>query len=102
LLAKEVEVTPAAGYARAKLDGLAPATWYRYAFFSEDGTQRSALGKFRTAFPDGWHEPLLVAATSCCNFKFAPYLALDQMAKQNPDVFCHLGDIGYFDAATNG
>ncbi|MBX5482132.1 MAG: alkaline phosphatase D family protein [Myxococcaceae bacterium] len=103
ILVHELPVEPAArGYAHVPVSGLAPATWYRYAFFVEaDGAfiGRTVVGRFRTAFPDDWDWPLTVAATTCTNFKFAPYVALQAMAEEPADLFLHLGDMSYNDGA---
>jgi alkaline phosphatase D len=100
-LAKDVTLTPdAKGYVRTNIDGLAPATWYDYGFFDEALGQRTALGRFRTAYPDDWKEPMLFAASACTNRRMQPWVALSATATQNPDLFLHLGDISYNDSAT--
>lgn len=99
-LAHESSPTAAAyGTVHAPVRGLAPATWYHYGFFDEDLARRSPLGRFRTAFPFDWKEPLRLGATSCTNFRMAPYVALSATAKEEPDLFVHLGDISYNDPA---
>lgn len=87
------------GFVHAPVDGLAPATWYDYGFFDEGMAQRSALGRFRTAYPDDWREPLLVGASACTHRRMQPWVALSAIARQNVDLFVHLGDISYNDAA---
>ncbi len=100
-LAKDVDVSPdAAGYLKVPVDGLAPATWYRYGFFHPSLSQRSLLGRFRTAFPDDWREPITLGGSACTNFRMQPYRALRYMARQPLDAFVHLGDISYNDSAS--
>ena len=79
--------------------GLAPATWYRYAFFSQDAKRRSPIGKVRTAFPDDWNEPLTVGATSCASYRYRPFKPLVTLSQQPMDLWLHLGDIAYNDGA---
>ncbi len=101
-LVREVAVTPNAdGYLRVAVGSLAPATWYRYGFFREGFGSRSGLGRFRTAWPDDWAEPLSVGASACTNFNFMPYGALSLTARQPIDLFLHLGDISYNDGSTS-
>jgi alkaline phosphatase D len=90
-----------AGYLKASVDGLAPATWYRFGFFSSDMTARAIYGRFRTAYPDDWNEPLMIGASTCTNFKNMPYETLKAMAKEPIDLFVHLGDMTYTDGAQN-
>lgn len=89
----------AAGYVKVPVDGLAPATRYRYGFFSPDFTARAELGAFRTAWPSDWAEPLTFGATSCTHFKFMPYTSLQLAARLPLDLFLHLGDLSYNDGA---
>jgi len=83
--------------------GMAPATWYHYAFFVVDGdgnkTARSVIGRVRTAFPDEWLHPITIAAATCTNAEHQPWTALSTMANEEFDVFCHLGDMSYNDGA---
>lgn len=100
-LVKELTVSSDAnGYLRTRIDGLAPATWYRYGIFTPDLSARAVLGRFRTAFPADWEYPLVLGATACTNFSFMPYVALELAAKQNLDLFVHLGDMSYNDGST--
>ena len=73
---RTVDVPVDSGDLKLTVEGLAPATWYRYAFFSSDLTRRSPIGKVRTAFPDDWNEPLTVGATSCASYRYRPFKAL--------------------------
>lgn len=101
-LVKEQAVSvPAAadGNVKVAVDGLAPATWYQYAFFSPDLARRSPIGRVRTAFPDDWREPVTVGATSCASAKFRPFAPLVTMSKQPMDLWLHLGDVSYNDGA---
>lgn len=87
------------GYVKVEIDGLG-AGHYRYAFFSDDLSSRSALGRFRTAFAQDDLRPLTIAPMSCTNFARAPYGALEVLAEEQPDLLCHLGDLSYNDGAT--
>ncbi len=93
------------GYTKLAVGGLAPATWYRYAFFRGDEgalpSSRSPLGRFRTAWPDDWAAPLTVGASTCTHFRFMPYTALSRTAAEPVDLFVHLGDVSYNDGATS-
>lgn len=90
---------PGGGNVKVKVDGLAPATWYRYAFFDAALQQRSPIGRVRTAFPADWNEPLTIGATSCASYRYAPFAPLIAMAKQPIDFWVHLGDVSYNDGA---
>lgn len=96
-------VPDAAGYLKVTAEPLAPATWYSYAFFLEGAAgglaSRSAIGRFRTAYPEDWDEPLTIGATSCTKFENMPYAAMRLLAKEPLDLFVHLGDMSYNDAA---
>lgn len=97
---RTVDVTAdTGGNLKVTVSSLAPATWYRYAFFSTDLTRRSPIGQVRTAFPDDWAEPLTVGATSCASYRYRPFKALVTQAKQPMDLCLHLGDVGYYDGA---
>jgi phosphodiesterase/alkaline phosphatase D-like protein len=89
----------------ARESGMAPATWYRYAFFAVDAvdakTARSTIGRVRTAFPDDWMLPLTLACATCTNAEHQPWKALEETAKHDYDLFCHLGDMSYNDGAVS-
>lgn len=87
------------GNLKVRVQGLAPATWYRYAFFSSDLSARSPIGKVRTAFPDDWLEPLTVGATSCASYRYKPFRPLETLGRQPMDLWLHLGDVAYLDGA---
>ena len=103
LLAYEATVaSDSAGYLHAPVDGLRAGTWYQYAFFrtTESGElqQRSAVGRFSTAWAPGVRAPLTVAATSCTNQRFRPLDAVERMAENDDiSVFLHTGDQHYND-----
>ncbi|MFK7986851.1 MAG: alkaline phosphatase [Sandaracinaceae bacterium] len=102
-LANETTVTPVdGGYVLMTVEGLAPATGYRYAFFvgtTPDFTGRSTVGRFTTAIPEGTEAHLRVAATTCTNQARAPFESLSWMAEQDVDLFVQLGDMVYNDGA---
>jgi alkaline phosphatase D len=89
------------GYLKVPVDGVEPATWYRYAFFDDAASTRSPWGRVRTAFAEGTRAPLRVAATACTDKDKAPFPPLALMAAGGADVFCHLGDMSYNDGATD-
>lgn len=101
VLVHEAEVAPAdGGFVKVVVDGLAPATWYRYAFFRDADERRSLDGRVRTAFPDDWVWPVKITATTCTSFDEAPYRALQRAADEDVDVLVHLGDMVYADGST--
>lgn len=103
-LVKSQSVAPSPetdGNLKVVVDSLAPATWYSYAFFSEDLGLRSPIGKFRTAFPADWKESVTVGATSCASWRYRPFKPLEALARQPIDLWLHLGDVSYNDMATS-
>lgn len=99
LLVREETVTPVDGFVRWEPAGLASNTQYEYAFFAGegDGEQRSAIGRFRTAYGDDCRRAITVAATSCTNQSFRPFTALERMAQEDIDLVLQLGDFSYND-----
>jgi alkaline phosphatase D len=98
VLEKAIDV-PVHGNVKVRVDTLAPATWYRYAFFAPGLATRSMVGQFRTTFPDDWSEPVTLGTTSCAKLINAPFRALSLQAQQPMDFFLHLGDVSYNDTA---
>lgn len=97
---RELELRPSeSGHLGAALDGLSPGTTYRYAFFSADGSARSAIGTVKTAPADDSLAPVTIGATSCANIKFAPFRSLELLAQEQMDFYLHLGDASYNDDA---
>lgn len=92
-----------AGYTHVRVEGLAPCTWYRYAFFSGEAssgfTGRSPIGRFKTAHAEGSLDVVRVAATSCTSGSYQPWTALQWMAGLEVDLFVNLGDQSYNDDA---
>ena len=99
LVTEKTLAVPDGGNVKVKVEGLAPATWYRYGFFDVALQQRSQLGRVRTAFPADWNEPLTVGATSCASYRYKPFAPLVQMGSQALDFWVHLGDVSYNDGA---
>ncbi|MCK6512954.1 alkaline phosphatase D family protein [Myxococcota bacterium] len=99
----EQSVTPKEGYLHQAVKDLVPNQEYFYAFFSGTSdafSDRTRIGRFRTAFPEGCLQPLVMAATACTNAgKYQSFPALNIMAKRKADIFCHLGDMSYNDGA---
>jgi alkaline phosphatase D len=91
------------GYTHVVVDGLAPCTWYSYAFFAGDRsgglTARSPIGRFKTAHPIGSIDPVVMGATSCTDTGTKPWEALERTAEYDIDLFIHLGDQSYNDGA---
>ncbi len=99
LVKDEPVAADANGFIHVPTQGLAPATVYRYGFFSDDLTVRGGLGRFRTAYPDDWREPLTFSATACTHYRNMPFRTLARSASEELDLFLHLGDISYNDEA---
>lgn len=111
VLVKDERVAPDAfGFVKVRMEGLAPSTWYRYAFFLLDGgtgreetlsvpRARSEVGRVRTAWATDWLWPVTLGATSCTNETYAPYNALAVLATQELDGFLHVGDMVYADGS---
>ncbi|MEM9190296.1 MAG: alkaline phosphatase D family protein [Myxococcota bacterium] len=105
-LVADEAVTPVEGYVHAEVTGLAPATWYEYAFVAGDGampTARSAIGRFRTAPAPDMALKLRLGATTCTGTAgedrptFSPFPALSFLSNMDIDLLLHLGDISYND-----
>jgi len=99
-LAQEKELTPKDGYFKEDIEGLAPGTWYNYAFFQEN-EKRSEIGRFKTALHKDSQKPITIAATACTKFNFMPYTSLETTATKDYDIFLHLGDFSYNDGSKN-
>lgn len=104
-LSVEVElVADERGGLRHKVEGLCPGQWYRYGFFTGEGDEwpgRSVLGEFRAALAEDAVEPLTVAISACNHLENRPWPALAVTADEYYDVFLHLGDMAYNDAAVD-
>lgn len=87
------------GTAKIELSSLAPATWYRSAFFVDDDRARSVVGRVRTAWPADWQGPVTIASTTCTKDDHAPFQALQRLAEQDDDLFVHTGDMVYADGS---
>jgi alkaline phosphatase D len=99
LVAEPSLAVPSDGHLKVEVPGLAPATWYRYAFFAPDFSTRSPIGRVRTAFPADWKEPFTLGTTSCAKAIYGPFASLALLADQPIDFWVHLGDVSYNDAA---
>ncbi|MBW2264269.1 MAG: alkaline phosphatase D family protein, partial [Deltaproteobacteria bacterium] len=96
----DVSMIPAEGYMKELVEGLAPGTWYHYAFFEDGGddmVSRSVIGRFRTALHAECSAPITIAGTHGTNLTWAPYTALDITARYDIDAFFQLGDFSYND-----
>lgn len=103
LLVFDEEIVPTDGYMKRTIEGLAPGTWYRYAFFTMSGgveIDRSLVGRFRTAIHDDCMEPITISGTHGTNAK-NKYTALTVMAQYDADFFVQLGDFSYNDGCNS-
>jgi alkaline phosphatase D len=95
--------TPALGHSvHVEVNGLSPDRWYWYQFRAGDAV--SPIGRTRT-FPaaDALPQQLRFAVTSCQNYEQGLYTAYEQMAQDDLDLVCHLGDYIYeYEAGRNG
>jgi alkaline phosphatase D len=91
--------TPALGHSvHVEVPGLAPDRWYWYRFRAGDAV--SPIGRTRTFPPAGaLPDRLRFAVTSCQNYEQGLYTAYAQMAQDDLDLVCHLGDYIYESAA---
>lgn len=113
----ETELVPdAEGFAKLRVTGLEPGTWYRYAAFTGDPDDpnddggRSLVGSVKTALSPGQVEPVTVAFSSCIGFgtPLPDYINPDDpYPREWPmtdmaegldfDLWVALGDQGYMD-----
>jgi alkaline phosphatase D len=97
-----VATAPLGHSVHVEVGGLSPDRWYWYQFGAGDA--KSPVGRTRT-FPaaDQMPERLRFAVTSCQNYEQGLYTAYQQMAQDDLDVVCHLGDYIYeYEAGRNG
>ena len=94
--------TPQLGYSvHVELEGLAPDRWYWYRFRA--GEAESPLGRTRTMpTAEAQPEQLKFAFASCQHIEVGYYTAYEQMAKDEPDLVCFLGDYIYENAGYDG
>lgn len=98
-LVSEQDVVPSStGSIRVSLTGLAPGQRYAWALLEDD--RRSAVAQFLTAPPDGSLDPLTVGISACNGSSNDPWPSLQALAAERVDLFLHLGDMAYNDAAT--
>lgn len=95
--------TPPLGHSvHVEVPGLAADRWYWYRFHAGEAT--SPVGRTRT-FPACGVLPdrLRFAVTSCQNYEQGLFTAYAQMAEDELDLVCHLGDYIYeYEAGRNG
>ncbi|NOT09084.1 MAG: alkaline phosphatase [Gemmatimonadales bacterium] len=75
------------------VQGLDPNRWYFYRFMSGDAV--SAIGRTRTAPPDGATQPLRLGVASCQHYEQGLFTAYRHMAVEELDMIAHLGDYIY-------
>lgn len=92
------EVAPSGvGDLHATVSGLLPGR--RYAWALLDGDQRSAVSQFLTAPDDTSFDRLTLGISACNGSSNDPWPALQVLADEQVDLFCHLGDMAYNDSA---
>ncbi len=105
MLVDREETPDATGLIRTTVEGLSPGTRYHYAFFDDVNADsnggRTPMGTVRAAFADETVWRVTVGAATCTSFAQMPYDALSVLAKQELDVFVHLGDMSYNDGAVS-
>ena len=79
--------------ARSRVTGLKAGEQYHYRFMTADRT--SKIGRFRTSYPAGSHEPVRIAFFSCQEFIAGYYHAHRDLAKRDVDLVVCLGDYIY-------
>lgn len=96
-------VRDADGYVKEVVSGLEAGAWYEYAFLIADGEDgyagRSLIGRFRAVFAADALLPLTFATSACNGGVNLPWPQLQTTALQPIDLFLHLGDQVYGDAA---
>lgn len=84
------------GYAKLSITGLNAGTQYYYGIEVDGTVVSGADGKFRTAPSSA--ASFTVGFGSCAN---GESIGLDHLDARDPDLFIHLGDLGYWNIATN-
>lgn len=88
---------------KLEVGGLQPGREYFYQFRrTEDETQRSEIGRLRTAPSAGARSAMRYVFTGDSNFAFAPMIAMGYIPAEQPDVFIWFGDTIYADVAAGG
>jgi len=83
-----------------EVQGLEPARWYWYRFYS--GDEMSSVARTRTAPGPGTQpERLRFAFASCQHWEFGRYAAYHHMLADELDLVVHLGDYIYETSARN-
>lgn len=99
----KTHATPQLGHSvHVEPAGLDPDRWYFYRFGCGDAS--SPVGRTRTfPSPEQLASRLRFAVTSCQNYEQGLYTAYEQMARDDVDLVCHLGDYIYeYEAGRNG
>jgi alkaline phosphatase D len=90
-------------FVKVAIEDLTPGERYAYTFVHVEDVDmgRSVVGAFRMPPELSSLEPLTLAASSCTHPSRMPFIALEETARHDFDLFCHLGDISYNDDATD-
>lgn len=96
------EATPQLGHSvHIEVNGLEPDRWYWYRFGAGDAD--SPVGRTRTTPAADANPPeLRFAFASCQHFEHGYYNAYENMARDELDLVCHLGDYIYEGAGMEG
>lgn len=93
-------MTPASdGYLRHLFTELEPCGAYRLVLTASDGQGtvlgRSAIGRFRLAWPDGALGPMNMILTGDTGARFKPFTLASEAAKEDADLYVFGGDFVY-------
>jgi phosphodiesterase/alkaline phosphatase D-like protein len=92
-------------FVKLAVEALDPGGAYAYAFVWVDEVDgdvgRSMVGTFRMPPEASSLMPLTLAASACTHPSRMPFVALEETARHDFDLFCHLGDISYNDDAVD-
>lgn len=90
-------------FVKVAIEDLKPGESYAYTFVhvDEGDIGRSMVGALRIPPELSSLEPLTLAASACTHPSRMPFVALEETARHDFDLFCHLGDISYNDDATD-
>ena len=104
-LVLDAQIEPSGAFVKLVVEELESGASYGYAFVhvheTDGDVARSVVGAFRLAPEASSLEPLTLAASACTHPSRMPFVALEETARHDFDLFCHLGDISYNDDAVD-